>query len=91
MTALFTYIKMIISCLCLICFICLGAPLVENDLTDLPDLKAKITKWLLFKSMDNNSKPLVNAGEVDAHANSKDGISPGKIVENDNKEDLYDF
>ena len=44
--------------------------------------------------MDNtNNTNNSNNKEIDLNANSKDGISPGKIITNtnENKEDLYDF
>ena len=57
-----------------------GAPLSESDLTAHKELKTKIQKWILQKSMNQSN-------EGDGNKYSGKNISPEKKKE----DDLYDF
>lgn len=70
-----------------------GAPLAESDLADAEDIKKGITKWMLLKSMENDSAPTVdqyNAG-VDAVASPKVGPASHTSSQQAKTDDLYDF
>ena len=83
-----------------------GAPLSEADLTPQEDLKIKIRKWILQKSISSDDSPLVSENEVtsasptpSAQSKSKipttKGITNKSIAGNNNNnsvdDDLYDF
>lgn len=63
-----------------------GAPLSETDLTAMPDLKTKIRKWILQRSM-NESNPTEDKKNTDS--------GPGSSLKNKSQgagdDDLYDF
>ena len=63
-----------------------GAPLSETDLTPNNELKTKIRKWILQRSMSET-----DAGVTDEDKHSGKRISPKKNKNKDKDDDLYDF
>lgn len=64
-----------------------GAPLSETDLTPNNELKTKIRKWILQRSMSG-------AGDVATEENKRSGPSSSASLPNKHKDkddDLYDF
>lgn len=71
-----------------------GAPLAENDIKPADDLRLKITKWILQRSMEQDVAP-ANGGSVTSTSVSVDE-SPGTkssptIKKIGTEDDLYDF
>lgn len=82
-----------------------GAPLSESDVTDMEDLRVRITKWMLLKSMEGGGGAGSKGGPKGASGNGSDMAAPSKtgrgaaavpLAGNDRgtadaDADLYDF
>jgi hypothetical protein len=75
-----------------------GAPLSESDLTPQDDLKIKIRKWILQKSISADDTPIAQADTTSPVSQSKSKSSPTKAANsmrgstsNGVEDDLYDF
>ena len=65
----------------------------ENDIQPASDLRVRISKWLLQKSMENDTTLDPNAESSDKNTltASNKRISPKKVIDAKNDDDLYDF
>ena len=65
----------------------------ENDIQPASDLRVRISKWLLQKSMENDTTLDPNAEPSDKNTltTSNKRISPKKAIDAKNDDDLYDF
>lgn len=72
-----------------------GAPLSEADLVPQEDLKIKIRKWILQKSMSTDDTPIIQSNDQSSASQPKSKTSPLKpsnSVGNPSiEDDLYDF
>lgn len=79
-----------------------GVPLSESDLSPQEDLKIKIRKWILQKSISPDDNPLIPDSETESASPTstqlKNKSSPTKGITNKTKvgnnsaeDDLYDF
>jgi hypothetical protein len=64
-----------------------GAPLSETDLTPLPELKTKIQKWILQRSMSDSNRNTAEENKPDGSGK----MSPTKTKPPAEDDDLYDF
>ena len=64
----------------------------ENDIQPASDLRVRISKWLLQKSMESDTlDPNAESSDKNTSTASNKRVSPKKVMDAKNDDDLYDF